>query len=128
MGTRRFREFKNDPYPELTRLRNDNRGKLSGKTYIYIISEGEAGPVKIGRSRNPDFRLADLQIGNPRKLRLFCTWEIEKHGIAYRLEEWIYKTLRPSSIYCGGEWFGISEVVAEQVVDAAIADCRKALV
>lgn len=39
-------------------------------SFLYVISEGAEGPIKIGRSRNPGARLCELQTGNARRLRL----------------------------------------------------------
>lgn len=40
---------------------------LSG---VYFVQEGERGPIKIGVARRVEFRFSDLQVGNPRPLRL----------------------------------------------------------
>lgn len=37
---------------------------------IYVIGEFRTGVVKIGRTNNPQYRLAELQTSNPRRLRL----------------------------------------------------------
>lgn len=39
-------------------------------TYIYVIQEGEDGPIKIGVSNDPSRRLQELQTGNALDLRL----------------------------------------------------------
>lgn len=44
---------------------------------VYVIRE-EGGPCKIGYSRNAFWRLTELQVGNPRKLRVFFVWECDR--------------------------------------------------
>lgn len=39
-------------------------------THLYLLQEGDAGPCKVGISRNALWRRADLQSGNPRTLHL----------------------------------------------------------
>ncbi len=51
-------------------------------TNIYFIGSLESGTVKIGKSNNPEKRLAELQTGNPHKLILYgviddVTYELE---------------------------------------------------
>lgn len=38
--------------------------------WIYFIQEGFGGPIKIGFSRNPEWRIPSLQTGNSNELRL----------------------------------------------------------
>lgn len=42
---------------------------------VYFIQAGEAGPVKIGHSARPRLRLANMQIGNPDRLRIIRLFE-----------------------------------------------------
>lgn len=53
----------------------DARGQREGRQgYVYLIAEvyvgGGIGPCKVGYSTNPEARVAELQVGNPRKLTL----------------------------------------------------------
>jgi hypothetical protein len=55
----------------------DFRAQQSGKPgYVYLIIEEHPGGAlvygKIGFSTNPQKRVAELQTGNPRTLRLYC--------------------------------------------------------
>jgi len=48
---------------------------------IYFVQVGDTGPIKIGRTENLRRRFANLQIGNPAKLRVIgvIPEEIELH-------------------------------------------------
>jgi hypothetical protein len=48
------------------------RPATSRRAYVYFIG-GEAGPVKIGSTRNVGKRLATLQIGSPVRLSILAT-------------------------------------------------------
>jgi len=67
---------------------------------LYIIQSDKSGAIKIGRSKNPQKRLKQLQTGSPFKLRILLILEgkgsIEKQ-LHHRLDE--YKQ------DCKGEWF-----------------------
>lgn len=65
--------------------------------YVYLIQEGEDGPVKIGWAKNPATRLEDFQTGNSRELRIVASFpgginderELHKRFAAHRLRgEW----------------------------------------
>jgi hypothetical protein len=43
---------------------------MAKQTRVYFIQEGERGPIKIGLAMEPLKRLATLQTGHPRPLRL----------------------------------------------------------
>lgn len=68
--------------------------------FVYLIQEGDDGPIKIGAAHDPQKRAAMLQCGNPRELRiarlLLGDSETEHHLHAF----W-----RPSA-HIRGEWFG----------------------
>jgi len=44
--------------------------QLENPTYVYFIGEEDNGFLKIGHAKNPFTRLADMQVGNPRRLRI----------------------------------------------------------
>jgi len=100
-------------------------GPVKNRTFIYIISEHENGPLKIGRSMNPQSRLGELQVGNPRRLHLVKTWEIENHDLAHHVERWLYQILKRGATFCGGEWFNLSEILACEFVELAVDDIRR---
>jgi hypothetical protein len=78
---------------------------MSDFSYLYIISEGPEGPVKIGRSNLPRARLSTLQTGNARPLELIDTYilPIDQVGDAERT---LHEELADHSII--GEWFNLS--------------------
>lgn len=43
---------------------------IQNPSYVYIISEGDDGPVKIGLAKDPIARVRTMQTGNPRRLRI----------------------------------------------------------
>lgn len=81
-------------------LIRDRRGELEGRQgYVYYITDGEY--AKIGYSTNPQARLAELQTGNARPLRLVWYFagtpqdeaDLHQKFIGYNvLQEWF----RPS--------------------------------
>jgi hypothetical protein len=77
---------------------------MSKRSYLYVIAEDEDGPVKIGYSNSARSRLATLQIGNPRTLRIAACWEVEAGEASFAEMhmhgdlEYFYDRLR-------GEWF-----------------------
>jgi len=69
--------------------------------YVYFIVAGNS--VKIGRSRNPEKRIKDLQVANPKKLVLAAKIKTNsKHQAA-----WVEKELHSSykKYRQNGEWF-----------------------
>lgn len=38
--------------------------------YLYFVGEEDEGPLKIGTAKDPVGRLRDLQVGNPRRLKI----------------------------------------------------------
>ena len=65
---------------------------------LYIIQSDVTGMIKIGRSKDPQKRLKQLQTGNPNKLKLIAYFE----GEGWR-EKLLHEHL--SSHRLEGEWF-----------------------
>tara|TARA_Y100000310_G_C20334261_1_gene646713 strand:+ start:381 stop:680 length:300 start_codon:yes stop_codon:yes gene_type:complete len=65
---------------------------------LYFIQSDVTGMIKIGRSKDPQKRLKQLQTGNPNKLKLIASFE--KEG-------WKEKALHEelSRYRLEGEWF-----------------------
>lgn len=85
------------------------------KQAIYVIAELDGdGFVKIGRAVDPSKRLNELQIGNPRQLRLSSSF-VPKDAVA--TERQIHKWLKDSRVR--GEWFDIPPLAAQSVVERA---------
>lgn len=43
---------------------------IENPEFVYIVSEGDGGPLKIGRAKDPVKRLRTMQTGNSRRLRI----------------------------------------------------------
>ena len=72
-------------------------------SFVYIIGESEAGPVKIGRSHSPYTRKGDLQVGNASTLYVFATIKCkDSEAVERRLH------LHFVSRHIRGEWFSVS--------------------
>jgi len=67
-------------------------------TVIYFIQQGEFGPIKIGKTNNIEWRMADLKVGSPYPLRLLATLEGEEK------EEKLLQAAF-SAFKMNGEWF-----------------------
>lgn len=72
--------------------------------YVYFIQAGEDGPVKIGVAAEPFKRLAELQTGNPARLRVVAIIEGDT-GIEKALHE------RFAEHRLEGEWFKPTHVL-----------------
>lgn len=88
---------------------------------LYIIQSDVTGMIKIGRSKNPEKRLKQLQTGNPNRLKLIATFKGEgwKEKLIHEdLKRWRRK----------GEWFSydcvgsIPVVLYEQIVFGSFDD------
>lgn len=84
-------------------------------TCVYLIAEPEDGPKKIGMSENPDGRLRQLQIGNPRRLSLVKTWILPSRKSAQRLEAELHENFSPDDLE--GEWFDLREAPLVKFID-----------
>jgi hypothetical protein len=74
------------------------QGALPGTCFVYVIRAGRDGPIKIGKANRPLERMAELQTGNPFRLRL---WQVLPGGL--ELEKRLQDTLRDQRLT--GEWF-----------------------
>lgn len=66
---------------------------------IYFIQQGEYGPIKIGRTNNIKWRMADLKVASPYPLRLISTMEGGE-----KEEKLLHAAF--SAVKLEGEWFG----------------------
>jgi hypothetical protein len=72
--------------------------------YVYFIRRGWTSEVKVGFSRDPAFRLQQLQCGNAFDLHL----EHQVPTQRYRtLELWIHEHLHAKGRHLRGEWFDL---------------------
>lgn len=85
--------------------------------YVYFAKAFDPDMVKIGRSKNPPARIADMQVGSPRRLLLYGTVKCESELDAMRIEKQAHVAL---SIDCEhGEWHHWTSRV-ERYVDALL--------
>lgn len=67
--------------------------------FVYFVQEEDGGAVKIGRAFDPVKRLAQLQCGNPRRLKIRALLLGSPE-----LEKGLHRLWRAAAV--GGEWFG----------------------
>ena len=80
-------------------LKNYKKIKTERKgDFLYFIQSSNKGEIKIGRSKNPEKRLRNLQTGNPNKLRIVASLE----GLGWR-EKDLHDQLKKWR--GSGEWF-----------------------
>ena len=77
--------------------------------YIYAIRSQYPRLIKIGFSKSPETRLAELQTGSPQKLTLLDKW---KGTLDHEHE--IHRRLKPHHAH--GEWFKIQSEEAESAI------------
>lgn len=78
-------------------------------SHVYLIGMVEHPLfVKIGTAMRPDWRVGELQCGNPFTLKLLCASRVccQTHG--RQLERSLHQRFRPFS-YGGGEWFHLGD-------------------
>lgn len=82
--------------------------------HLYVVQEGQDGPVKIGIAANAFWRLNELQVGNHRQLHLRAVFVGGDKRQVYELEQRVHAFLMEYSI--GGEWFDYSAEGASAVI------------
>lgn len=78
--------------------------------YIYLIRSGDGPLYKIGRTKDPESRLSNLQAGNPAPLTLVncaCVDDAAKIEAAY------HRSLKEYAVF--GEWFALPETTAQAI-------------
>lgn len=70
---------------------------------IYFIQAGENGPIKIGRSEDPQKRLEQLQVGNHQKLSIIWICENEQYEDDCEFESILHDIFKEYKLR--GEWF-----------------------
>lgn len=83
---------------------------------VYFIQAGTDGPIKIGRSTDPQVRLANLQTANHERLVLLGVLDLTVLGnphAARLLEANLHRMLAADAI--AGEWFRPSRHVRQTV-------------
>lgn len=82
--------------------------------FVYVISESIDGPCKIGYGSNPNARIIDCQIGNPRRLTL----AFQAASTNPKRVEFVAHGLLTAS-HLGGEWFDVTVARAVTAIDEA---------
>lgn len=85
---------------------------------LYIITESEDGPVKIGIAKKPGCRLKELQTGNARRLDLYWCVPFQTAGKARAAEQRVHRELDKHRMV--GERFSLTPQDAARLVGAAV--------
>jgi hypothetical protein len=80
------------------RRRNGGAGRPARPSWVYFLQADGGGPVKIGRSANPQARVEELQQGSPVQLRLLA---VCRGG--HRREAELHRQFAAQRLH--GEWF-----------------------
>lgn len=86
------------------------------KMFVYFLGAGHhfGQRIKIGCSRDPLKRLAELQTGSSVKLRLLASIEKRSEAEARGFEKWLHRSF--AEYRTGGEWFTSSSPLREFIV------------
>lgn len=84
--------------------------RTTGETFVYIVTDGTF--TKVGITNNPRKRLALLQNGNPRALRMIYAHEAPTDDAARRIEREVHSILKADGKRVRGEWFRVSPSAA----------------
>lgn len=108
----RVRHYLNQGLTQITSYEERPR-KSQRPSFIYFIQAADdpTGPVKIGVSKRPKHRLAQLQIGSPYDLRLLGTYPGDD-----LTEAFLHRVF--SGDHLRGEWFRYSERLAQVAAGA----------
>lgn len=85
--------------------------QFPSRSYLYLITDGEN--IKIGVSNNPTKRLASLQIGSSRRLKIIH--EVMFNKCPYPLEKALHRVFKPK--WVSGEWFHLNQASLVNVID-----------
>ena len=70
---------------------------------VYFIQSGKGGAVKIGKAKNVETRLRELQTGNPKELYLRAVLCCTSEANAFHTEQLLH--IRFAENRLRGEWF-----------------------
>jgi len=68
--------------------------------HLYVVQSDVSGAIKIGRSKDPQSRLKQLQTGSPYKLKLLVV--VPEKG---NIEKSLHQKFSYYKQNCKGEWF-----------------------
>lgn len=100
----RYIDLLNKEYGEWTPLPVERRDQTNG--FVYFITDGDRGTVKIGFSTDPKSRMASLQTSTPSKLELLATIEGDM-----QTERQLHQ--RFAEYRVSGEWFRLADDLVE---------------
>lgn len=87
--------------------------KKAPPLWVYVATDGTA--CKIGVAFSPERRVATLQVGNPRRIRLCAMWRTKHPDIAFCVEQIALRACGRHS--CSGEWVSAPPVAVQRLVD-----------
>lgn len=90
------------------------------KAFVYFITDGQF--IKIGKAKDADARLNELQTGNPRKLKILYLIPCLSDRCAYIVESFIQKTYQDYAM--NGEWFDVLHLLNERRFSATFPAVR----
>lgn len=98
-------------------------GTQLGSTCVYLMREQNMTYYKVGRAKDPQKRLSDLQTGNPRKLILVCYVEVQDG----KKEKEVQEKLKEYQANLGGgtEWFNLDTELKVNKAIKLIKDLSK---
>jgi hypothetical protein len=74
---------------------------------VYIAATEDA--IKIGRSVDPETRVKDLSVGNPKNIKLVNTIDPEPQSAEW-MERRLHSLLEEHGMRMNGEWFTIEAI------------------
>ena len=92
---REMRPIEHEPISQPAQL----RGSMERPTNLYVMQAIDGDPFKIGIAQNIQSRLAQLQAGNPKRLKVVCSVD----GVDSTLERKLHA--RYAKYRLSGEWF-----------------------
>jgi hypothetical protein len=90
-------------------------------SWLYLIREGESGPIKIGRSQDPWKRLDTLQSGKPRQLFLICAFRVGK--TAHIVERNAHREFISHRMI--GEWYAPVDRLVDFAAEHGLPGCEE---
>lgn len=97
-------------HPDLPAFIEAHRKNQRSESIVYLIREGDDGPVKVGKSCSPRTRLAELQTSHHRPLTLLGVLP----GV---IERELHEFLSEYRVH--GEWFDLPENVISDLLEVA---------
>jgi|SRR5579872_1282593 len=88
--------------------------------YVYFMKRSSDGAVKIGVSKDPESRCADLQTGNSSKLKVIAKFPFDSRAKAFDWEKYLHRKFRRHRLQ--GEWFRYGAI--QQIRDIVQSDKR----